>query len=59
MLTQQPQGQLQTAQQRNDLKKMHKYKQQTTTHRKGAIKITSKNNRINNILIVKEKYAES
>jgi hypothetical protein len=59
VLKQQPQGQFQTAQQRNDIRKMHKYKQQTRTHRKGEIKITPNNNRINNITIVKEKFAKS
>jgi len=59
VLAQQPQGQLQTAQQCDDIRKMQaKYKQQTTTHRKEAIKITPKNNRINNITIFKEKYAK-
>jgi len=61
VLAQQPQDQLQTAQQRNDIRKMHKYKykQQTTTRRKEVIKIALKNNRINNIIIVIEKYAKS
>jgi hypothetical protein len=59
VLAQQSQGQLQTAQQLNDIRKMHKYKQQTTTFRKEVIKIPPKNNRINNIITVKEKYAKS
>jgi len=41
------------------IRKMHKYKQQTTTHRKEGKKITPNNNRINNITIVKEKCAKS